>query len=497
MTMPVWLRYCLLASVPAVCLAPGSAASEPVVIIDRKQVNIRTDATTQSPRVAVLEAGVEVEEIRRHGQWLQIRMLDGNIGWVHSELVRQRFVVIGNGVRVRSGPSTTDDAVTMLYDGQELGKISQQDGWMKVSLSDGRTGWIHQRFARRKTGDDVRASLPKGLAQLPDPSAVEDPPAAPEVRSQFIERAEESVAAQVETTDTAEPSAIEIDLEQELLRNPYAEGLQQEAGGDHRTALERFEEVLAKDPDHLNALFHAAQAHTRMREYDEALVKLYRALEKSGGRKDIYLTLGEVYRRQAMLDSARKYETLFAGGVIDIGLPIEPVEVPEPVGSSTPDELPWLLLAIAGSGFAVIVAVVAWMRLRGGEAKGAPGGGKAAKKEKQKSGKFARALEHEGDEVSQGKATEGEEETLDRQIDDKWRELKQSAQLFGPGAERQGDDEEGTLDRILDNVEALRKALDLQDDRARIYAEIVRLQNMKIESMSEEVRLLRRNRKGR
>ncbi len=496
--MPVWLRYFLLASVPAVCLGPGYATSEPVVIIDRKQVNIRGDATTQSPRLAVLEGGVEVEEIRRHGQWLQIRMLDGSLGWVHSALVQQRFVVIGNGVRVRSGPSTADDAVTMLYDGQELSKIGQQDGWMNVSLSDGRTGWIHQRFARRKTGDDVRASLPSAdLARVPDPSTVEDKPAAPDARSQVVERVPDaSVVTQVETTNTVEP-AVEIDLEKRLLRNPYAEGLQQEAGGDYQTALERFEEVLDDEPDHLNALFHAAQAHTRMRQYDEALVKLYRALEKSGGRKDIYLTLREVYRRQAMLDSARKYETLFAGGVIDVGLPIEPIEVPEPPVSSTPAELPWLLLAIAGSGFAVIVAVVAWVRLRGGEAKGPQGEGKAARKEKQRSSKFERALEREGTEVSQGKATEGEEDALDSQIDDKWRELKQSAQLFSPGAEGQGDDEEGNLERILDNVESLRKALDMQDDRARIYAEIVRLQNMKIESMSEEVRLLRRNRKGR
>ncbi len=385
--MPVWLRYFTLASVPAICLRPGSAFSEPVVIIDRKQVNIRGDATTQSPRLAVLEGGVEVEEIRRHGQWLQIRMLDGSLGWVHSALVQQRFVVIGNGVRVRSGPSTADDAVTMLYDGQELGKIGQQDGWMNVSLSDGRTGWIHQRFARRKTGDDVRASLPSAdLARLADPST--DSPAAPDAGSRVVEPVpDESVVAQVETTNTVEP-AVEIDLEKKLLRNPYAEGLQQEAGGDYRAALERFEEVLADEPDHLNALFHAAQAHTRMGEYDEALVKLYRALEKSGGRKDIYLTLGEVYRRQAMLDSAQKYETLFAGGAIDVGLPIEPIELPEPPGSSTPAELPWLLLAIAGSGFAVIVAVVAWVRLRGGsEAKGARGEGKAARKEKQKSSK--------------------------------------------------------------------------------------------------------------
>ena len=310
---------------------------------------------------------------------------------------------------------------------------------------------------------------------------------------------DEDAATTVDAEAPTESSAVEVDLEQGLLRNPYAEGLQREAGGDYRGALEHFEEVLAQAPGHLNALFHAAQAHTRLRQYDEALVKLYRALDKSGGRKDIYLTLGEVYRRQAQLDSARKYETLFAGGVVDVDLPVETApEASEEKGASTPDELPWLLLAIAGSGFAVIVAVVAWVRLRG-SADGRTGQAeaKATQKEKKSSGKFARALQQEGDEASQGKATAEEEVALDRQIDDKWRELKQSAQLFAPGEEGSGEDEQGNLDRILDNVESLRKALDMQDDRARIYAEIVRLQNMKIESMSEEVRLLRRNHKGR
>ena len=494
--MPVWQRYFSVLVAAAILLGPGPVRSEPVVVIDRQQVNIRADATTQSNRLAVLKRGDQVEEIRRHGHWLQIRMFDGNTGWVHSDLVQQQFVVIGNGVRVRSGPSTTAAAVTMLYDGQELGKIGQQDNWMNVSLSDGRSGWVHQRFARRKTGDDVRASLPSAVTR-PEPSVVEGE-AVVTARAQVDDRAPTAAAAvQVESTDVAEPvAAEELDHERELLRNPYAEGLQQEAGGDYRAALDRFLEVLEDEPDHLNALFHAAQAYTRMGEYEEALDKLYRALDKSGGRKDIYLTLGEVYRRQAKFDSVRKYETLFAGGVMDVELPFEAVVVPAtPEDSSTPAELPWLLLAIAGSGFAVILAVVAWVRLRPGEPKGEPTKGKTANKDKQKSSKFSRALEQEGDEVSRGKATAGEEDALDRQIDDKWYELKQSAQLFNPDAE--GDDEEGNLDRILDNVETLRKALDMQDDRARIYAEIVRLQNMKIEAMAEEVRLLRRNRKGR
>ena len=483
--MSLWQRGFMLTLAAALVLGPRPIRSEPVIAVDREQVNIREDATTQSRRLTVLRRGEQAEELRRHGRWIQIRMLEGDIGWVHADLIQERFIVVGNGVRVRSGPSTADGAVTMLYDGQELGKLALQGSWMSVSLSDGRTGWVHQRFTRRKTGDDVRAALPSMVVEAELPDAAEEAPA--EVDEQQADEAGVPVAP--DGTD-----AVEVTLERELLRDPYADGLQQEAAGDFGAALERFEEVLAGDPDHLNALFHAAQAHTRMRQYDEALVKLYRALDRSGGRKDIYLTLGEVYRAQAQLDSARKYQTLFTGGdvVVDMDIPLEPVIVnPEPDDAGLPDELPWLLLAIAGSGFAVVVALVAWVRLRDS------GKAEVAANETRKPDKFARALEHQADEARQGKATEGEEEALDRQIDDKWRELRQSAQLFKAGGEGQGDDEEGNLDRILDNVETLRKALDMQDDRARIYAEIVRLQNMKIEAMGEEIRLLRRKPKGR
>jgi len=501
--MPVRQRYGVAVLLATLFGSLESGYAEPVLVIDRQQANIRQDATTQSARLTVLKRGVQVEELRQVGQWLQIRMFDGSVGWIHSDLVQQRFVVIGNGVRVRSGPSTADNAVTMLYDGQELGKISEQNGWMNVSLSDGRTGWVHQRFARRKTGDDIRASLPNAVPlAAPELSVAEV-----ESTARPLENVDDSALEAVAAADEEGPgeietiSAVEVDIEQELLRNPYAEGLQNEAGGDYEAALMRFEEVLEAEPDHLNALFHAAQALTRMGDYEEALVKLYRALDKSGGRKDIYLTLGEVYRSLAMPDSARKYRSLFNGGqgIIDIDLPLEPViPTAQPEDSRTPPELPWLLLAIAGSGFAVVVAVVAWIRLRGGDSKNGQASGNAAKKEKHKSNKFERALERGSDEAIQGKASEAEEGALDRQIDDKWRELKQSAQLFKPGEEGQGDDEAGNLDRILDNVETLRKALDMQDDRARIYAEIVRLQNMKIEAMGEEVRLLRRgSRKGR
>ena len=89
------------------------------------------------------------------------------------------------------------------------------------------------------------------------------------------------------------------------------------------------------------------------------------------------------------------------------------------------------------------------------------------------------------DEAGQGRATTEEEESLDRQIDEKWGELRQGAGSFADGGE------EAEVDGILDKVDGLRQTLDGQDDRNRLYADIVKLQNMKIEAMTEEIRRLR------
>ena len=53
------------------------------------------------------------------------------------------------------------------------------------------------------------------------------------------------------------------------------------------------------------------------------------------------------------------------------------------------------------------------------------------------------------------------------------------------------------MNRILGQVEELRTTFDMQDETARIYGDIVRRQNMRIEVMSAEARMLRRGGKDR
>ena len=53
------------------------------------------------------------------------------------------------------------------------------------------------------------------------------------------------------------------------------------------------------------------------------------------------------------------------------------------------------------------------------------------------------------------------------------------------------------MDGLLGQVDTFRHALEAQDERAKMYAELVRLQTQKIEILEQELQLLRRRRRER
>ncbi len=460
-------------------LAAGAARGQSVYEVDREQVNVRQDATTQSTRVGVLHRGDQVVELRRVGLWMHVRMPDGLPGWIHAQLLRQRMLVEGDGLRLRADPAQTGTSVTMLFRGQQVTRLSQSGSWTQVELRDGRKGWLASQFVRAKSELDLQAERPGP----PPVATAEDPPAAP-------------------SAATSEPMAAASAAPPVVQRDPYAEGLQHEAGGDHALALDRFLEVVAADPGHVNALVHAAQGHERLGEHDAALEKLYRALQLTGGRKDIYLTLSRIYRLQAAPDSSAKYQALFRGEAIPAVAALVDtsarVEVPSPLPRGTVlDDLPkkrsnvddaggllfdtvWLPVGLAGIGLLALAAVGWWVVSTSTHRtqKGAVVAGDRG---------FEKVWGEESQHARSGRATTEEETELDGQINSRWRELRESAAAFAPKpATAVG------VDGILDQVDGLRQTLEGQDERARIFADIVRLQNMKIEAMTEEISRLRK-----
>lgn len=69
-----------------------------------------------------------------------------------SGAVALRTAVVNVDVlNVRSGPGTSHSRITTVSRGTELPVVSEQTGWVQVTLSDGRTGWVSAEFVTLRT----------------------------------------------------------------------------------------------------------------------------------------------------------------------------------------------------------------------------------------------------------------------------------------------------------------------------------------------------------
>ena len=443
----------------------------PVLMINRNQVRIRADATVQSARIATLRQGDEIEQLGRKDEWFQVRLADGREGWVNALLVQERLVVTGVGVRIRRAGAADSGAFAVTVKGQELGKTGREKGsWYEVVLPDGKKGWIAKKYVRPKEmtiGPDVgRASA--AVSPVPQEALA-------------------GTAPEIEEGHLSERVVLQAD--------PYAEGLRYEFEENYLAALSSFERVLEKEPNKLRPRIHAALAHKELKDFDAALEDLYYALEISGGRRDIYMHIGEVYRLKGNADSTYKYKTLYKGEDPLLAIKSENKESGEGAESEG------LFASIDWRYAAGILGVLAVLGILFGLLRRVfPRGRKVVKPRVEKEeGKFGRELQESKKRRDAGGVSAAEEGELDRQIAEKWQELKQSAEIFAleesPAGEVVKKGEDAHLEQVLAHLETIRKGLEVQDERALIYADIVRLQNMKIEAMNEELRLLGRRRK--
>lgn len=398
----------------ALCCGLPVTSAWAVLVANRPQVTIRSDATVQSEKVEVVVQGEELEKIRRKGDWFQVKLPDGRNGWVHYTLVVER-----------DEPAAPP----------------------------------------AKTAKPARETRPPAEKSVAPPRQVRAPEPAP-----------------------PEPPA------EELKRNPYAEGLQHEVEGDYLAALRSFEEALAQDPSNLNALIHAAGAHEQLGDSAAALQQLYKALAQSPGNRAVFARLGEVYQLRAEADSAGKYQALARGET-----PVAPAPArapaPEPEPPKPVEDVLWVSLAGVAGVCVLGLGIIWWWHRRGRRAEEEEESDELPPARPERS-KFAAALE-EGTQRPQPRGREAEE--LNRRIEDKWRELRQSVGAFAPPELRArpggGPAEEAQLDQVLGYLEVLRRALSAQEERAHLYRDIMRLQNQKIEAMEEELRLVRRQRR--
>jgi N-acetylmuramoyl-L-alanine amidase len=135
------------------------------------QAAVRRMPSTRAPEVATLQRGTTVAVVTSSGTWHQVRLPDGDPGWVEGQHltvhnvgpgrpaveysfsadrleIRQHIqaVVARPDVNLRGGPSTGHPVVTLMRQGLPLRVTGARGEWLQVVTGEGHQGWVAGRL---------------------------------------------------------------------------------------------------------------------------------------------------------------------------------------------------------------------------------------------------------------------------------------------------------------------------------------------------------------
>ncbi len=138
-------------------------------------VVIRDRPDTKASVIAKADAGKDYSFITKVGEWYQIVLPEGKIGWINNESVnklgtkeiaaladkarvlgaiseRQQLLVIKqtptDWLNVRKNPSAVAQIITKVYPGERYPFSELQSGWYKIVLKDMTEGWVSSEYVK-------------------------------------------------------------------------------------------------------------------------------------------------------------------------------------------------------------------------------------------------------------------------------------------------------------------------------------------------------------
>lgn len=152
---------------------PGDEAYPMSGTVDGGTINVRSGPGTDSERLTQVYTGKVVTILGREGDWYHVSF-DGYDGYINSAYLHEGEVevaqpaaetpkypmtgtVSGGTINVRSAPSTDALCLTQVYTGNKVAILAPEGEWYRVSLADGREGYVFGEYLLE--GDvDVAAS---------------------------------------------------------------------------------------------------------------------------------------------------------------------------------------------------------------------------------------------------------------------------------------------------------------------------------------------------
>ncbi|MFY4774796.1 SH3 domain-containing protein [Metabacillus sp. RGM 3146] len=118
-------------------------------------LNVRDTYSINGRIIDTIASGTEVTILEEQGSWSKISYGSGQTGWTSSQYMqgsgngesnstdqKQSLSIRNDGTNIRSLPSTSSSVIASANEGESYTIIQKEGDWYKITLTDGRTGYV-------------------------------------------------------------------------------------------------------------------------------------------------------------------------------------------------------------------------------------------------------------------------------------------------------------------------------------------------------------------
>lgn len=141
------MKKILIFTLLLIMLCIGAASAKRLSTAAHR-ANVRSGPGTDHAILWSVGKYYPVDTLRRSGNWYKIRDFEGDIGWIHRSLLNKTPAVIVKRtlVNVRKGPGTNFSVLFRAEKGVSFRLLKRKGKWLKVRHEDGEVGWIHRNL---------------------------------------------------------------------------------------------------------------------------------------------------------------------------------------------------------------------------------------------------------------------------------------------------------------------------------------------------------------
>ena len=385
---------------------------------------------------------LEKRDFGNQGMWVRIEQKDGSEAWVSGRyltqtIARDRLIVRPTTVNVRNRASRNAEKIGTVKKGDSLGRVRKQDNWYLAELPDGKRGWVRDDMVQ------LEALAPEEVPEPPAQATPEPPP---------------------------EPEKPKVD---------YRDVAQQARdAGNIEEAIDAYRKALEEEPNNGVLHFELGKLLVKVEKPEQAIPHLRKAINGRPARPEAEFTL------KKLLEAREARASGETGPTEVVEEPVEDLESGSAVLEMIADNAVYILPVGAIGSLAFIGVLLVLYRKRGIRTS------QPSFRRRKADGGFDDVLKYAV-----------EKRPVIREIEEAEKKLSEMDQaLTKRFASFQEKDEDGrprlppgeSADRLLKRIDGLRKTILNQEERARIYSDLVVLQNEKISALDDEIEALKK-----